>query len=364
MTIRSRRSLAILWMIAAFMLAGGCGRKTPPATPDSPRPEPVQNLKAVARDTAVFLSWPVPTKNVEGKDMGASWIGGFLVYRAEVERDRKRPRYRLIAELSMPGTVTGETSPLPSVEVRNGVALWTDRGLKYGRVYAYRIRAVSVKGGESVLSQEARVAPLLSLATPNNVTAAAGDSRIQLSWDAVTTRTDGSRYEGFVGYNIYRGTATGRHDETPLNKEPVRTNAYTDTAAANDRTYFYVVRSVDSPVLPWKESLDSSEVSATPRDLTPPERPAGVTVVPGMGRVFLTWNENKERDLAGYYVYRSAKSGKDYVRLTDKPLSRSTFSDETVTAGKVYYYVITAVDQAGNESARSKEYKAYAEKLR
>ncbi len=56
-----------------------------------------------------------------------------------------------------------------------------------------------------------------------------------------------------------------------------------------------MVRSVDSPALPWKESLDSEEVSATPRDMTPPARPTGLTVVPGVGRAFLTWNENKEQ---------------------------------------------------------------------
>jgi fibronectin type 3 domain-containing protein len=121
---------------------------------------------------------------------------------------------------------------------------------------------------------------------------------------------------------------------------------------------------VDSPTLPWKESLDSAEVSATPRDMAPPERPKALTVVPGVGRIFLTWNENRERDLAGYNVYRSVKSGRDYERLTDKLINRTTFSDVTVKPGVMYYYTVTAVDQSGNESRMSKEHKAYAEKGR
>jgi fibronectin type 3 domain-containing protein len=125
-----------------------------------------------------------------------------------------------------------------------------------------------------------------------------------------------------------------------------------------------MVRSVDSPALPWKESLDSAEASATPRDLTPPDRPTGLTVVPGVNRVFLTWNENKERDLAGYRVYRSTRSGRDYERLTDTLLVRTTFSDLTAKSGVTYYYVVTAVDKAGNESAWSEAKKAYIEKLR
>ncbi len=253
-------------------------------------------------------------------------------------------------------------NPSPA-EVRNNRVFWSDRNLKYGQVYSYQVRAISVRGGVSPLSDEVRVAPLLSLAIPKDLTAQGNDSSIQLSWDPVTTRMDGSHYEGFVGYNVYRGTEKNRYDESPLNKEPLRTNSFKDTAVVNDRTYYYMVRSVDSPALPWRESLDSEEASATPRDMTPPARPTGLTVVPGVGRAFLTWNENKERDLAGYHVYRSTRSGRDYVRLTDKALTRTTFSDETAKQGVEYYYMITAVDQAGNESTGSEEKKALIEKL-
>jgi fibronectin type 3 domain-containing protein len=78
----------------------------------------------------------------------------------------------------------------------------------------------------------------------------------------------------------------------------------------------------------------------------------------------MTWNENKERDLAGYHVYRSRRSGREYDRLTDKPVNRTTYSDEAAKPGVQYYYVITAVDQAGNESAASKEHSAFAERIR
>ena len=180
----------------------------------------------------------------------------------------------------------------------------------------------------------------------------------------MTTRADGSKFEGFIGYNVYRGTEKGRYDETPLNKEPLRTNAYKDTAVTNNKTYYYRVRAADSPIQPWKESLDSPEASAVSKDLTPPEGPTGLTVVPGVGRIFLTWNENRERDLAGYHVYRSTKSKKEHARLTDKPINRTTFSDETVKPGVLYSYAVTAVDESGNESPMSKEQKAYAEKVR
>lgn len=332
-----------------------CGRKTEPLIPASPRPEQVQGLRASVRDDVAFLSWKMPAKNIEGKEMGPEQIRGFGIFRAEIEKGR-RPRYRLVLEIDM-------KNPAPA-EVRDGFMYWSDRELKYGKVYGYRVRAYSIAGGTGPFSEEVRIAPLLSLAPPKGLTAAAGDGFVQLSWEPVTTRTDGSRHEGFVGYNIYRGTERGRYGEAAINKEPVRTNSYKDSAVENDITYYYIVRSVDSPALPWKESLDSEPVFATPKDMTPPAAPSGLTVVPGIGRIFLTWNEGQERDIAGYHVYRTRKSGRDYERLTDKAVMRSTFSDETAQPGVTYYYAVTAVDKAGNESARSKEQRGFAERLR
>ena len=59
-----------------------------------------------------------------------------------------------------------------------------------------------------------------------------------------------------------------------------------------------------------------------------------------------------------------SKSGGEYERLTKTPRNRTTYSDETVRQGTTYYYVVTAVDKSGNESARSKEQRTYTEKLR
>lgn len=343
--------------LAALIIAvPSCGRKTEPLTPDSPRPEAVRITRATARDNVAFLSWPVPVRNVEGKDMPPGQIGFFRVYRADVGQEKRKPRYRQIAVIELadpsPAEVTGES------------VLWKDPNLKYGRVYSYRVRVESVQGALSSFSDEVRVAPLLTVSPPKNLVATAGDGNVGLAWNAVATKTDGSKHEGFVGYNVYRGSAAGRHEEKPLNNEPVRTNSYKDTAVMNGKTYYYNVRSVDSPVLPWRESLDSPEASATPKDVTKPEKPSGLTVVPGIGRIFLTWNENKEADVSGYHVYRSVTSGRDYEKLTENPIKRTTFSDESVKPGTLYHYVVTAVDEAGNEGPQSREFSAKAERVR
>ncbi len=348
------------WRIAASLalvltFATACALKTDPLIPASPRPEQVKNIKAVTRDSIAFLSWPVPTKNVEGVDMKPADILLFRVYRAEFGRERKKARYKQYVELKM-------ANPAPA-NIRNGIVVWSDAYVKYGYTYGYRIRAVSIRGGVSNQSAEVRITPLLGPAPPKGVKALGGDSFNFITWEAVTTWADDSPYKGFIGYNIYRGTEQGIYDEPPLNKDPLTATSYKDTGAVNNRTYYYIVRSVNGPVQPWIESLDSVEVKATPKHLTPPHRPTGLRSVPGIGRVFLSWNENKESDLAGYHVYRSTKHGKDYDRLTDKLLLRTTYSDATVQVGKTYYYVVTAVDQSGNESEYSHEIKVKVENL-
>ena len=355
MIIRSPwlHAVSLLVILALF---GACGWKALPQVPQSPRPESIKDIKAVTRDTIAFLTWSIPVRNIEGKSMSPADIRLFRIDRAEIKRDRKSPRYRFYVEIDM-------ANPTPA-SVRNGMVFWSDRNLKYDQMYGYRIRAISLRGGVSAWSSEVRIAPLLSLAIPKGFTAQGADSHDLLLWESITTRMDGSQYNGFVGYNVYRGTEKGHYEGNPLNKEPLRTNSFRDTAIENDKTYFYIVRSVDSPTPPWHESLDSNEVSATPRKLTPPAMPTGLTVVPGVDRVFLTWNENKETDLAGYNIYRTTSSGKNYEQLTEKLIARTTFSDETVKAGTTYYYVITAVDKSGNESARSVEKKAFVEELR
>jgi fibronectin type 3 domain-containing protein len=350
----------IRWRFAAYFTLvltalTACALKTDPLIPASPRPEQVKNIKAVARDSIVFLSWPVPTKNIEGVNMQLADILLFRVYRAEFGRERRKARYKQYVELKM-------AKPTPA-NVRNGIVVWSDADVKYGYTYGYRIRAMSIRGGVSNQSEEVRITPLLGPAPPKGVKALGGDSFNFITWETVTTWIDGSPDKGFIGYNIYRGTERGIYDEPPLNKDPLTATSFKDTGAINNRTYYYIVRSVNGQVQPWLESPNSEEVTATPRHLTPPNRPTGLRAVPGVNRVFLSWNENKESDLAGYHVYRSTKHGKDYDRLTEKLLLRTTYSDEAVAVSKTYYYVVTAVDQSGNESEYSHEIKVTVEQF-
>jgi fibronectin type 3 domain-containing protein len=59
--------------------------------------------------------------------------------------------------------------------------------------------------------------------------------------------------------------------------------------------------------------------------------------------------------VVGYNVYRSTTSGGPYTLITSTPVAGVTYTDTAVQAGVTYFYVVTAVDANGNESAFSNE---------
>jgi hypothetical protein len=70
--------------------------------------------------------------------------------------------------------------------------------------------------------------------------------------------------------------------------------------------------------------------------------------------VSLAWDASTS-SVAGYNIYRSTISGSGYVKLNASPLSKLTYTDGSVSSGTTYFYVATAVDSGGDESANSNQ---------
>jgi len=70
--------------------------------------------------------------------------------------------------------------------------------------------------------------------------------------------------------------------------------------------------------------------------------------------VSLTWNETGS-SISGYNVYRSTTSGSGYVKINGTLVPSMNYTDAGVQNNTTYYYVTTAVDGSGNESAFSNE---------
>ncbi len=90
----------------------------------------------------------------------------------------------------------------------------------------------------------------------------------------------------------------------------------------------------------------------------PPATPTGVKVSAPVapsngGYLDLSWSSNTEVDLAGYAVYRGTTAGGPYTKVASTTVG--FHRDQGLSNGTSYYYVVVAVDVAGNESPRSGE---------
>lgn len=77
----------------------------------------------------------------------------------------------------------------------------------------------------------------------------------------------------------------------------------------------------------------------------------------GGHEVDLAWNASSSVT-TGYNVYRGSKPSGPYTKLNSSLVTSTTYTDTTVQAGLIYYYVTTAVDAQGLESAYSNEAEA------
>jgi fibronectin type 3 domain-containing protein len=214
----------------------------------------------------------------------------------------------------------------------------TDTGLTNGTKYFYVVSAYN-SAGQSGNSAEVSATPVLPPpATPTGLAATAGNAQVSLTWTASSAATS---------YHVKRSTSSGAETQIAA---PSSTS-YTDSGLTNGAKYFYVVSAVNS----GGESANSAEVSAAPvAPVNPPATPAGLQATGGNAQVSLSWNASA--GAASYNVKRSTTNGGPYGTAVASP-SATYYTDSTVTNGATYYYVVSAVNSAG-QSANSAQVSA------
>jgi hypothetical protein len=81
-----------------------------------------------------------------------------------------------------------------------------------------------------------------------------GNHDVILFWTAAAA-------PGVLGYDVFRGTASGDEESKPLNSTPINGTTYTDDKVKSGVTYYYVLTAVTSDGL--AQSTTSNEASAT-----------------------------------------------------------------------------------------------------
>jgi fibronectin type 3 domain-containing protein len=212
---------------------------------------------------------------------------------------------------------------------------YTDSAVTNGTKYFYVVSAYNTYG-QSGNSTEVSATPALPVpSAPTGLTATAGNAQVMLSWTASN---------GATSYNVKRSTTNGGGYQTVSSPS---TSSFTDKPLTNGTIYYYVVTAVNSS----GESRASAQSSATPAAAPqPPAAPTGLTATAGNAQVSLTWAASA--GATSYHVKRSTTSGTGYMQIA-APIA-ANFLDATVANGTPYFYVVSALNAAG-ESANSSQ---------
>ncbi len=167
----------------------------------------------------------------------------------------------------------------------------------------------------------------------NDFIAIAVNSQVNLSWTAPKDATS---------YYIKRSTTAGGTFDTIATTSDT---TYKDITVKNGNTYYYVVSAVNASNV---ESANSSGVTAKPADII--KEPLELEASATNGSINLSWIESE--DATSYNIKRSTTAGGTYATIATA--SAITYTDTTAVNGTTYYYVVSAVNSAG-ESANSNE---------
>lgn len=345
--IRSRRAFhAGALLLSGLLFFGGCGYKTLPVPPETIVPKAIDDLRYSVNEKGVALTWSYPVETIKGTDL--TDIASFEIYRAVVPLDSYCA-----------------TCPIPFGEpiVVPGGMIGTDgrrKGsyesalLRSGEKYFFKVRSRTSWWAASPDSNIITFVWHMPAKAADGLKAEAGDSSARLQWQPVTHQMDGQKLDLPVQYQVLRSLDGKGYEEVGA---AVKETVYTDSSLQNGQKYFYKIQSVlvvDSNAVGGGMS---EETTVVPVDLTPPESPAGVTVVSTGKGMKIFWEQVAANDLQGYHVYRRTADQKKKERIGDVPATDTIYEDTTIPAQGLFYYSVTAYDnkKPANESKPSAE---------
>lgn len=298
---------------------------TTTATTKGP-PSSVTGLKAesgLPRQT--HLTWE-PVREPEVK--------GYVIFRAA----RDSGPYKKI------GTVDGREAG----EYRDkGKTGWgsSEPSLKDETRYYYKVRAVNVVNVES---EDPPAAAAVTKPIPVEVT---GLRTEQYEVRKVSLRWLPNPEPDIAHYEVYRGSKAGSVNKK-IAEIPAGESEYVDKGLENGRTYHYRVRAIDRDGLIGRHS---PSVDSQTKPI--PKKPKGLAGVLEDGIIMLTWQENPERDITHYVIFKKATFSSEVVGRIEKP--PFTYTPEK---GGTIRIKVQAVDADGLESEESEEFRVKLEK--
>ena len=365
----SANMLGTIWVSFALLVMEGCGAPGEPVPPTPPVAVAISDLTAHQAGDGVQLTFTMPGRSITGDRLLST--PAFEVLRGTTKPDGSPELKSLRAVNIIPGAMAEKyfvgdkvqfTDPLTPEETK----------AQEGKIAIYAVRTRLSQKRASANSNIVSLRLFSPPARVDSLQARVSEPAIELSWSPVNRTSAGDPLSVPAQYNIYRAdldaasTNLATPDVSQLNlngklqllaSQPEQT--YSDKSFEFVKTYAYIVRSVIDRNNTPLESADSTPAILTPRDTFPPAAPQAISaaVLPGETDnapvVDLSWSINVEADFAGYRVYRSEQPDTKGQLLTTELLLTPAYRDTSVQPARRYWYVVTAVDRAGNESAPS-----------
>jgi len=364
-------SIAFLFLslVAISSFTTSCGVPGEPVPPSPPIPTAIRDLTAKQIGDGVLLSFTLPNKSTLGERL--TQTPTMEVFRGRLQADGT-PDMRSFRQVDVvPAAVLGTYVKQGSVEFVDAVSPDEIRA-NPGELVVYSVRT---RVSERKISADSNLVNVNLYPVPERIgkiDLEETERSLRLKWNAPQQTSGGAPLSAISEYRVYRGEvdpASAPQAEKDIRsavwKLPLLLIAspeepdYQDKGFDYGKTYAYVVRSVVNEEGVTRESGDSVPVIVTPKDIFPPEAPRDVVAAvlgggPGEAAVVdLSWSLNVETDLAGYRVYRSESEGARGTALTPEPLPTPAYRDAAVQSGHRYWYSVSAVDRAGNESSPS-----------
>ena len=298
------------FILLLAVLTSSCAYVGDPKPPTLDLPATVTDLRALEYGDKILIEFTLPPLTTEGLPLSHVRAIELQVKSSATERIINIPAQD-------PGAVKSEF-PIQD---------WISKPVTLA------VRATGPKNKTSAWSNVVGMTVAPALGKPSALSATSEPTGVQLTWNGSGPR-----------YRIFRSLGEAALAKLDESDKPT----YLDTTVDFGAAYRYFIQALAGET---RQSEISDIVSITPLDKFPPAVPSNVSAVAGSGSMELSWDRNTETDFAGYNIYRSENGGA-FEQITGS-LQTPVYSDRAITAGRKYFYAITAVDQAGNESARS-----------
>ncbi len=307
-------------LIAASLVTVGCGYIGDPLPPALNIPARITDLSALQRGGKLIVQFTIPALTTEGLPITS--VDAVDLRAGPIE---SQP-FNMDAWAGSARKLKSEAVKPGGVRVEEPAAAWA------GKEVVVAVRLINHKGRASQWSNLVVLPVSAPLTPPENLKAESTVDGVRLAWTAADS----------LSYRIYRGNELlGKSNK----------NEYLDKDTQFGKEYIYAVQAVRKAGETEAESEVSAPAAITPRDTFPPATPTGASAIAGTASIELNWDRNTESDFKNYRIYRAAGSG-NFETIADA-VEAPAFSDRAIVSGTAYRYVITAVDQAGNESPRS-----------